>query len=91
MENTTTFAEGLIIKINDNQPDFVICKLSVKADEFIKFVNANQKNGWVNIDLLKGKSGKPYAKLNTYESKTEVTNTFVPQTGVNNGKDELPF
>jgi glycerol-3-phosphate responsive antiterminator len=89
MESTTTFADGLIVKTADNQPDFVIGKLSIKVDEFVKFINANQKNGWVNIDLLKGKSGKPYAKLNTYEAKTDGGNKNPNQ--FDNDKSELPF
>jgi hypothetical protein len=95
MENTT-FADGMIFKTSDNQPDFVVGKLSVKVDDFIKFLKSNEKKGWVNLDILKGKSGKPYVKLNTYEAKTANTdepknNTAKPITEEINKEDELPF
>ena len=32
--NEKIFTEGLIVKRNDNAPDFVIGNLSVKVDEF---------------------------------------------------------
>ena len=85
MENNTIFAEGLIVKKNENAPDFVLCNLSVKVEEFEKFMKANVKNGWVNLSVLMGKSGKPYAKLDTYEPKEET----VAQAAQHS--DDLPF
>ena len=43
----TIFADGLIVKKNENAPDFVLCNLSVKVEEFEKFMKANSKNGWL--------------------------------------------
>ena len=37
MPQDKVFADGLIVKRNDNAPDFVICNLSVKVDEFKAF------------------------------------------------------
>lgn len=81
----TIFAEGLIVKKNENAPDFVLCNLSVKVEEFEKFMKANSKNGWVNLSVLMGKSGKPYAKLDTYEPKEETVAQAVQHS------DDLPF
>jgi len=81
----TIFADGLIVKKNENAPDFVLCNLSVKVEEFEKFMKANSKNGWVNLSVLMGKSGKPYAKLDTYEPKEETVAQAVQQS------DDLPF
>jgi hypothetical protein len=63
------FADGLIVKQpRENAPEFVMGSLSVKVEEFKHFLDAHVTNaGWVNIDLLVGKSGKPYAALNTYK------------------------
>lgn len=63
------FADGLLVKLpRDGAPEFVLGSLSVKGDEFKKFIDEHVKvSGWLNIDLLIGKSGKPYAALNTYE------------------------
>lgn len=81
----TIFADGLIVKKNENAPDFVLCNLSVKVEEFEKFMKANSKNGWVNLSVLMGKSGKPYAKLDTYEPKEETVAQAVQHS------DDLPF
>jgi hypothetical protein len=50
----TIFADGLIVKKNENAPDFVLCNLSVKVDEFEKFMKQHQKNGWVNLSVFNG-------------------------------------
>lgn len=85
------FIDGLIFrKPHENAPDFVIGKLSVKVEEFIKFLEEHESNGWVNIDLKEGKSGKYYAELDTWkpekqeESKGENGDEYV-------NPDDLPF
>lgn len=60
------FADGMIVKIPDNKPEYVVCKLSVKVDEFIQTLQDNAAEGWVNIEVLIAKSGKPYAKIDTW-------------------------
>lgn len=69
------FADGFIFKRNPNAPDFVIGQLSVKVEDAINFLKANAKNGWVNIDIKRGRSGKEYLQLSTYEPK-QPTNTI---------------
>jgi hypothetical protein len=92
----TIFADGLIVKKNENAPDFVICNLSVKVDEFEKFIKQHQKNGWVNLSCLVGRnkpdgtSGKPYAKLDTYEPKQEAQQT-PPLSQEIEDNDGMPF
>ncbi len=85
--NEVIFAEGLIVKKNENAPDFVLCNLSIKTEEFEKFMKANDKNGWVNLSVLMGKSGKPYAKLDTFEPKQETTK----KEPLLDENDDLPF
>lgn len=58
------FIDGLIVK--EGKPDFVKAKLSFKIEEFAKFVKENQKDGWLNIDILESKNGKLYGKLNDF-------------------------
>ena len=36
------FADGFIFKRNDNAPDFVVGRLSIKVDEAIKFLTDHQ-------------------------------------------------
>lgn len=61
------FVNGLIIKRNEKAPDYVICGLSFKVEEFIKYINENAKNGWMNVDVKLSQAKKYYAELNTYE------------------------
>jgi hypothetical protein len=88
MDNNTIFAEGLIVKKNENAPDFVLCNLSIKVEDFEKFLKANSNKGWVNLSVLMGKSGKPYAKLDTYEPK-ETPQQKAPEPIIE--EDDLPF
>ena len=69
MENNTIFADGLIVK--ESNVDFITNKLSVKVDEFKKFLDTHNSNGWVNLDIKVSKSGKPYASLNTWKPDTQ--------------------
>ena len=61
------FVNGLIVKRNDKAPDFVLCSLSMKVDELIQFLQANNNGGWVNVDCKRGKSGKLYAEVNSWK------------------------
>lgn len=93
MENTKTLVNGLIVKQNPSRPDFVIGSLSFKIEEFAKFVKEHNKNGWLNVDLLTSKAGKPYAALNTWEPESK-SNDFetIPNDQVTKGNnDDLPF
>jgi len=74
--------DGILVKDRGNAPEFVICKLSFKVEDFIDTLRANASNGWVNYDILRSKDGKPYAKLNDYKPQGN--------TGGQREKD-LPF
>lgn len=66
----TIFPDGIIVKSPSPQaPDYVVAKLSIKVDEFIAFLKANEQKGWVNLEVLNGKTGKLYAKLDNYTPK----------------------
>lgn len=72
MTNEKIFAEGFSFKRQENAPDFVVGRLSMKVDEAIAFLRKNEKNGWVNISIKYGRSGNPYCELDTYEPKTQT-------------------
>ena len=80
------FTEGMIVKRNDNAPDFVIGNLSVKVDEFKPFLDKHTKNGWVNIDLKRSQSGKYYGEINTWQHKQESKASEPSQAS-----NDLPF
>jgi len=84
MESNKTFAEGINFKRNDNAPDFVVGKLTIKADAAIQFIEKFSKDNWMNLDIKKAKSGKYYIELDTYQAtnqskpKVEVPETDLP-------------
>ena len=68
MEKTEkVFAEGFMFKINPKSPEWVVGQLSLKADEAIAFITKHSQNGWVNLNVNVGKSGKPYVELDTWK------------------------
>jgi len=79
MSNTEkVFANGFSFKRREGAPDFVIGQQSIKVDEAIVFLKENQKNGWVNLNVNKARSGKLYVELDTFEpkKKEEVSDTL---------------
>ena len=84
-------AEGLFAKRNEKAPEFVICHLSVKTDDFIQFLkeNTNEK-GYVNLQVLRSKDkGTLYAVVDTFEPKTSTASTQVKKAVKT--KDSDPF
>ncbi len=72
MSNTEkVFANGFSFKRREGAPDFVIGQQSIKVDEAISFLKENQKNGWVNLNVNKARSGKLYVELDTFEPKKQ--------------------
>jgi hypothetical protein len=68
MQQEKVFVDGLIYKApRENAPDFVRGSLSVKVDEFKKFLDTYNEKDWVNIDMLKSKKGSIYFALNQWK------------------------
>jgi hypothetical protein len=102
MSQEKVFADGFSFKRNENAPEFVVGRLSLKVDEAVAFMKENQKNGWVNISIKYGRSGNPYCELDMYEptdmskkqgqmSKNVGSMTKNVQPHVEKEEDELPF
>ena len=74
---TKKYAKGLFAKRNDKAPDFVVCSLSVKVEEFNQFLEDNVNDrGYVNLQVLKSKDkGSLYAVLDTFEPKASTVST----------------
>lgn len=90
------FADGFIFKRSDNAPDWVVGKLSVKVEDAIAFLQANAKNGWVNLNINSAKSGKYYMEVDTWEkSKPDFTGFTPKEMAIGNAKkvnnSDLPF
>ena len=96
------YAKGLFVKRNEKAPDFVVCNLSIKTDDFIQFLNKNtNEKGYVNLQVLKGKDkGTFYANVDNFTPKTDNVSTEQKKsvkTQVNdplqneNSDGDLPF
>lgn len=88
MSKEKIFADGFSFNTRENQPDFVVGRVSVKIEDAIPFLKEHGANrGWVNLNILTGRSGKPYIELDTFEpnsNKAEVKSTKEVE-------DNLPF
>ena len=92
------YVTGMFVKRNEKAPDFVVCSISIKSDEFMQYLRENKNDkGYLNVQVLKSKDkGTLYAVLDTFEPKTtatpaqtkKVANTDPFQNG-NSG--EMPF
>jgi hypothetical protein len=94
MSEEKIFADGFSFKRQENAPDFVIGRVSIKVDEAIAFLRKHEKNGWVNLNAKYGRSGNPYMELDTYEPKKQGGQAE-PQASAPKSKkapkEELPF
>lgn len=91
MENQERiFADGFIFKRRETAPEFVIGNLSVKVDDAITFLKNNDKKGWVNLNIKRGRSGNPYIELDTYEPSNTKKTEPAPVKKEEEGED-LPF
>ena len=92
MSNERKFADGIIFKKKPQAPEWVLGGLSIKVDEFVKFLNENKKaDGWVNLDIkLSKQESKPYIELDAWEP--EGKKEEAPESGDAEGEgDDLPF
>ena len=81
MENNIIFAKGLYYNLpTGNAPDFVRGKLSINVSEFMQFLQQNEKDGKIKLDLKVGKNGKGYASLDTW--KPNSGNYNQPHNGI---------
>lgn len=73
------FVDGLFVNRREQAPDFVIANLSFN-EKFINYLKSNMNaKGYVNVDVLKSKEGKLYAKLNDFKpDNTELKTTAIP-------------
>ncbi len=69
MSQEKIFADGFSFKRNENAPDFVVGKLTMKVEDAIAFLKKHQNNGWVSIEIKYGRTGNAYCELNTYQPK----------------------
>lgn len=80
MSNDTKFISGLIIKApNDNAPEYVKAKLSIKREELIAWLQSEPVE-WINADIKVSSGGKWYAAVDTWK----------PNQGNSTGRNNAP-
>ena len=84
MSNEKKYANGLFAKKIEFQNGSSMTKLSIKVDDFVSFLEENEQNGWVNLDLKTKKDANAkfnlYAELNEFKAepkKESKSTTFV--------------
>ena len=96
MTQDKIFAQGSSFKRKAIAPEFVVGKQSIKVDEAVAFLQANQKNGWVNLEVKQAKNGNFYMELDTWQptggnapagGSSNANNPFAPTTS----EGGLPF
>ena len=77
MSNDKNFVDGLIVKRNDNAPDFVICNLSIKVEDLKGWLDRNDEgSGWINVKVNRSQGGKLYAERDTWKPKQTNPNPY---------------
>lgn len=88
--NEKIFADGFSFKRNENAPDFVVGRLSMKVDEAIAFMKKHEKRGYVNLNVKTARSGNHYVELDTYEPKQAAgAKAETPKAKAED--DDIPF
>lgn len=97
----TKFAEGFYFDDpRQAAPDWVVGKMSVQVAKAVAFLQANaNEKGYVNLDIKRGKNGKPYVALDTWKPKAEFSDPSggaihrkaEPDPVDESVKDDLPF
>jgi len=88
------FADGFVFKRNENAPDFVVGRISIKVEEAIAFIKNHEKNGWVNLGVKTARSGNYYIDLDTFEandSSKKEGETKTKAVAKEEPADDLPF
>ncbi len=87
MAKEKIFADGFSFSTRENQPDFVVGRVSVKVEDAIPFLKTHaSEKGWVNLNILVGRSGNPYVELDTFKPKSNTTEKVTEKV-----EEDLPF
>jgi|TARA_Y100000401_G_scaffold92022_1_gene77962 hypothetical protein len=87
-EKEKIFADGFSFKTRENQPDFVVGRMSIKVEDALAFLKERANNGWVNLNINKARSGNYYCELDTWKPTQNNNTTSTPVEEV---KEDLPF
>jgi hypothetical protein len=92
MAEEKIFADGFSFKRNENAPDFVVGRVSIKTEDAIAFMRKHDKGGWVNLDVKQARSGNYYMELDTFKPKGGAPkNESAPTPSAPADDDDAPF
>lgn len=87
MSNDAKFINGLIVKApNENAPEYVKAKLSIKRDELIAWLQS-ESGEWINADVKVSQGGKWYCQIDSWKPNTASR----PEPSNSDTLDEVPF
>lgn len=88
MSDDKIFANGFLFKDkNEQAPEWVIGKMSIKVDEATEWLNEHADGGWVNVEIKRAQSGKPYIELDKWKPTKQAAPAPAPEP---DGED-VPF
>lgn len=87
--NDKIFVNGMVVKRNDNAPEYVLANLSIKRTDLIDFLR-QQDSDWLNVALKRAKSGKCYAELDTWKPSEKLADVARGAAAAA-PDDEIPF
>jgi hypothetical protein len=79
MSEDKVFVNGMIVKKNEQSPEWVVCGLSFKVDDMKAFLDQHNNAGWVNVQVKKSQGGKIYAELDTWKPQGQAPQQQAPQ------------
>lgn len=93
MAEEKIFADGFVFKRNENAPDFVVGRMSIKVEEAIAFLKKHEENGWVNLGVKTARSGNYYMDLDTFQANDSSKKEVVAKSPAVAKEEEgdLPF
>jgi hypothetical protein len=96
MSNDTEFVSGLIVKApNDNAPEYVKAKISIKRAELIAWLQT-KSDEWINADVKVSQGGKWYAAVDNWKpnsggSSSAPRQESKPAPAGDMADDDIPF
>jgi hypothetical protein len=95
VSNDKEFLNGLVVKIRENQPEFVLCNLSIRVEDLIATLERERGAEWLNAVIKRGRSGKYYAEIDRWKPTEKLADVArarpAPAPAREEFDSEIPF
>jgi hypothetical protein len=72
------FVDGFIAKApNENAPDYVKAKVSIKREDLLNWL-AKRQDEWINVEIKEGRTGRWYASVDNWKPKGASKDNDIP-------------